>query len=876
MILDMKGKAVVVFLCASICAWASAPVTFHKDVERILQERCQECHRPGEIAPMSLLNYAEARPWAKAIKGAVLQKKMPPWFADGSHGAFLNNPSLSQKEIQVLTSWADAGAPEGNSQDAPKPLTFTEGWRIGKPDVIVEIPKAFYIPASGTVPYQYISVPTGFTEDKWVQAVEVRPGNRRVVHHIIASSGPQAKGLAAARPLGEYFTFDLEKARLATAKSGKEPPQFSSPADSEMLQVFVPGGGPPALKDGQAKLVKGGSNLTFQIHYTTTGKPESDQTRIGFVFAKQPPRERVKGVLVFNTRFTIPAEDPNHQLMARATVLHDVRMVSMLPHMHLRGKDFQYRAIYPTGESEVLLNIPRYDFNWQINYYMASPKLLPKGTILECTGHYDNSPNNPANPDPKVDVHYGEQTWEEMLNGFMEIAMEPVTDTPPIFGAAPDDGDVKAASAKVGSVTFNKDVLPVLQARCQGCHRPGEAAPMPLLTYTQARPWAKAIRAAVIQKKMPPWFAEAGHPELANDSRLSAHELAILTTWADTGAPEGDPKDAPKPLEFAEGWNIGKPDLVIPMAKSFTAPASGSIPYQYILMPSGLTEDRWVEGAEIRPGNRAIVHHVIAFALDPKKSPLARGKLNDFLDAEAIAKALARKPGAPEPKQFSSGTDSETLGFYVPGYVPKVLEPGQARLMKAGSVILFQIHYTTAGKVASDTTSVGIRFARQQPQERVKTVNVQNFAFSIPPNVDNYPIEARARLTRDVTLLSLLPHMHLRGKSFEYRATYPSGESEVLLRVPHWDFNWQLNYLLRTPRLLPKGTVIEVVGMFDNSHNNPFNPDPNAEVVYGEQTWNEMLGGLMDFAISPQIGDPELFESVVSNKSLPVVATAQH
>lgn len=858
----MKGLALFVFTCASLPGWAAKPVTFHKDVEPVLQRRCQGCHRPGEIAPMSFLTYGDTRPWAKAIRSAVLQKKMPPWFADPAHGTFLNERTLSNAEIAVLTSWADAGAPEGNPKDAPKPMEFVEGWRIGQPDVVIEIPKAFNVPATGMVPYQYISVPTGFTEDKWVQAVEIRPGNRRVVHHIIASSGPPARGLASkTAKASDFFTLDIEKARNANLKPGEEPTQFSSGTDSEMLQVFVPGGDPPMLQPGQARLVKAGSNLVFQLHYTTTGKPEQDRTRIGFIFAKQPPRERIKGILAFNTHFTIPAGAPNHLLSARTEILHEVRMVSMLPHAHLRGKDFQYRAIYPSGESEVLLSVPKYDFNWQINYYLTKPKLLPKGTILEFTGHYDNSPNNPYNPDPKTDVHYGEQTWEEMLNGFMEVSMEPVTSTPEILGPAP------------AAVSFHKDVLPILQARCQGCHRPGETAPMALLTYAQARPWAKAIRAAVLAKKMPPWFAEPGHAELAGDRRLSTREVETLTAWADAGAPEGNPKDAPKPLEFTEGWSIGTPDLVVRMAKGFTAPASGSIPYQYILMPTGLTEDRWVEAAEVRPGNRAIVHHVIAFALDPKKSVMARGKLNDFLDAEAIARAVARKPGAPEPNQFSSGTDSEALSVFVPGFVPAVFEPHQARLLKAGSVILFQMHYTTAGQQPPDFTSIGLRFARQAPRERVKMVNVQNFAFTIPPNVDNYPIEARARLTRDVTLLSLQPHMHLRGKSFEYRATYPNGESEVLLRIPRWDFNWQLSYVLAKPKLLPKGTVLEVIGMFDNSRNNHFNPDPNAEVLYGEQTWNEMLGGLMDFSISPEIGDPEFFEPVVK-KAAPASTVA--
>jgi hypothetical protein len=201
-----------------------------------------------------------------------------------------------------------------------------------------------------------------------------------------------------------------------------------------LLQTFVPGGVPPELQPGQAKLIKAGSSLMFQIHYTTIGTPQEDQTSVGFIFAKEPPRERIKAILVYNTRFTIPAGSSDQMIGARAEVLHDLKMVSMLPHMHLRGKDFQVRATYPSGESEILLRVPNYDFNWQISYYLSKPKLLPKGTVIECTAHYDNSVNNPFNPDATVDVHYGEQTWEEMMNGFMDVAIEPTTDTPELLG----------------------------------------------------------------------------------------------------------------------------------------------------------------------------------------------------------------------------------------------------------------------------------------------------------------------------------------------------------------------------------------------------------------------------------------------------------
>ena len=420
-------------------------VTFHKQVEPILQSRCQVCHHPGDIGPMSFLSYQEVRPWAKAIRSAVLQKKMPPWFADPRFGHFLNDRSLPQAEIDTLVRWAETGAHEGDPKDAPAPLQFSEGWHIGKPDAIIQVPKPFHVPANGTIPYQYIRIPSGFTEDKWVTAVEIQPSNRSVVHHINAST--HAPGSLKMMKVGEFIPLDGEAGNRALINSGKEPPMFGDGIDSELLEVFVPGTVAKPLKPGQARLIKAGSDIMLQLHYTSTGKPEQDSARIAFVFAKEPPVERVRALLVYNVHFTLPAGAPNAQVEARAQLKHDVKLVSLLPHMHLRGKDFEFRAIYPSGESETLLRVPRYDFHWQINYYLGAEKLLPKGTIIECVGHYDNSPNNPDNPDPKVDVHYGEQTWEEMLNGFLEVAIEPNIPTPQVFGPAPLAQGTTAAAA---------------------------------------------------------------------------------------------------------------------------------------------------------------------------------------------------------------------------------------------------------------------------------------------------------------------------------------------------------------------------------------------------------------------------------------------
>jgi hypothetical protein len=399
-------------------------VTFHKDVEPLLQARCQSCHRPGEAAPMSLLTYKDARPWAKAIKEAVLVRKMPPWFADPAHGEFANDRRLSQEEVDTLAAWADTGAREGDPAVAPKPLTFTDGWVMGKPDLVIDMPESYDVPSTGTVEYTYFVVPTGFTEDRWVQQVEVRPGNRSVVHHVVMIVRPPGAKYVPDAPIGHAYV-PPRKDTPHKPDTGQGVLQGGQ-GGIEMIGVYVPGGLPYVLKPGQARLIPKGSDIIFQMHYTTNGKAASDRSRVGFIFAKEPPAERVVNAYVSNQNLHIPAQDSNFQVNARITLYQDTQLLSMFPHMHVRGKSFEYRATYPTGETETLLIVPKYDFNWQLTYYLKEPKLLPKGTVLECVAHYDNSPNNPFNPDPRSDVYWGDQTWEEMLAGFVDLAM-PVT-----------------------------------------------------------------------------------------------------------------------------------------------------------------------------------------------------------------------------------------------------------------------------------------------------------------------------------------------------------------------------------------------------------------------------------------------------------------
>jgi len=395
------------------------------------------------------------------------------------------------------------------------------------------------------------------------------------------------------------------------------------------------------------------------------------------------------------------------------------------------------------------------------------------------------------------------------------------------------------ATAQTRPVTFHEDVVPVLQKNCQSCHRPGEAAPFSMLTFKDARPWAASMKRAVVSRKMPPWHADPSVGHFGNDRRLSQEEIDIIARWADTGAKEGDPKKAPAPLAFLEGWNIGQPDKILEMPQPFSVPATGTIDYQWIVMPLGLDKDTWIEGVEVRPGDRRVVHHVIAFYRMPGSKWL--------VDA---------KPGIPTPKgsgDSEAGMSDGAIGGYVPGLPAARLAPGRAIFLPAGSDIVLQVHYNATGKATTDRTKVGIVFAKKDVVERSFQIGVVNPTFVIPPGEADYPVNADITVDTDVRVLGFTPHMHLRGKSFEFRAVFPDGTREVLLRVPKYDFMWQLTYDLAEERVFPKGTKFEATATFDNSENNKFNPDPKASVRFGDQTWDEMMVGFIDIAIKPDM-----------------------
>ena len=361
--------------------------TFNKDVAPIFFKSCVECHRAGEIAPMSLMSYKDARPWARSIKENVVNRVMPPWHADPNHGEYSNDRRLTQQEVDTIAAWVDGGAKEGDPRDLPPQPKFIEGWNIGKPDAIFKLPQEYSVPATGVVEYKYFSVPTNFKDDMWVQAAEIRPGNRAVVHHII----------------------------VFVQKGGEQ---------QRLLVGYAPGEQPAVMSKGLARKIPAGANLVFQVHYTPNGMEAKDQSYVGLIFAKQPPERELLTRPVMNGRFVIPAGDPNYRVDSTYTFTEDSHIHSLMPHMHLRGKDFQYRLTYPDGTSKVLLSVPKYDFAWQSYYMLKEPVAAPKGTRLDCVAHFDNSEKNKFNPDPKQEVRWGDQTWEEMMIGWTSFTYD--------------------------------------------------------------------------------------------------------------------------------------------------------------------------------------------------------------------------------------------------------------------------------------------------------------------------------------------------------------------------------------------------------------------------------------------------------------------
>jgi mono/diheme cytochrome c family protein len=399
---------------------------------------------------------------------------------------------------------------------------------------------------------------------------------------------------------------------------------------------------------------------------------------------------------------------------------------------------------------------------------------------------------------------------------------------------------VSAANQSESTPTFYRDVLPILQQHCQSCHRPGEIGPLPLMIYEQAQAEARSIAFITANRKMPPWFADPAIGHFANDPSLTPQEIAVLDAWWKARASAGDPHDAPPPRVWTNGWSIPQPDVILKMTKPVMLPARGDIEYTYEIVHTNFTEAKWIQLFEIRPSSRESVHHAVVYVRPPGSKWLERAPVGvPFTAADMVDE---------KSKRDVLWTDADILLVYAPGSSPDRLADGMAKLVPTRSDLVFQMHYRARGHAATDQTAIGLIFAKQPPKQRVLTLQLTNDHFVIPPGADDFRVEARGTLHNDATLLSFLPHMHLRGKRFEYNIVHKDGTIEPLLRV-NWDFYWQLSYQLVQPLPLAAGTELQAVAWYDNSNFNPHNPDPTAAVRWGDQTYDEMMVGFFDVAV---------------------------
>lgn len=372
-----------------------AEPTYYEHVAPIVQERCEVCHRPGAVGPFALTSYKEVAGWSAMIEEVIETRRMPPWHADPAVGHFENSRRLSDLERGTLLKWLKAGLPKGDAAKAPPAKTWPDpkAWRIGEPDAIVEMPTSFKVPATGTVDYQYWEVKTDFGADKWVSGVEVQIGAGPVVHHVL------------------IFVIYPDRRRSPRVRGGLQG-YFASALPGDSVAPFPKGVG---------KWLPRGSTLVFQVHYTPDGTERVDRSRVGFTFAKEPAERRIQTIALNQTHFAIPPGAADHVVRGSYEFSEDKVLLGMNPHMHLRGKSFRYLLKRPDGTTVPLLSIPRYDFNWQSSYRLAAPLYVEKGSKVIGVATYDNSEANPANPDPTKTVRFGEQTWDEMMIGYMDV-----------------------------------------------------------------------------------------------------------------------------------------------------------------------------------------------------------------------------------------------------------------------------------------------------------------------------------------------------------------------------------------------------------------------------------------------------------------------
>jgi mono/diheme cytochrome c family protein len=424
---------------------ATGDLTFNKEIAPLFFKNCAECHRPGENAPFSVLNYKDVRPWAKSIREKVVSREMPPWHADPHTGQWANDRRLSQKEIEAIAAWVDQGAKEGDSKVLPPQPEFADGWTIGKPDLVLTMPEEFTLAAGGPDEYRYFQIDPKFTEDKYVQMAEARPGNRKIVHHIAAIIRPpqkeSPKEAKRERPSEQTDTVRYNEGFLRRTKmdapvhddgcslpnggQGDRRDGGGDEGDVSYLTGYAPGMNQTVLKPGTIKKIPAGSKIILQLHYSkVAGSVQKDRSSIGLIFAKNPGEKELMTRSIANGYFLIPPGAKRHRTTACWTTKEDIHIVNLMPHMHHRGVAMDFKAIYPDGRTEVLLNVPNYSFSWQTVYYSAKPIPIPKGTKIVVTGYFDNSRKNKYNPDPTQAVRFGEPTYDEMLVGMVEYTVD--------------------------------------------------------------------------------------------------------------------------------------------------------------------------------------------------------------------------------------------------------------------------------------------------------------------------------------------------------------------------------------------------------------------------------------------------------------------
>ena len=387
-------------------------------------------------------------------------------------------------------------------------------------------------------------------------------------------------------------------------------------------------------------------------------------------------------------------------------------------------------------------------------------------------------------------------------------------------------GADSGANKSKGPVTFAKHIAPILNQNCASCHRPGEVAPFSLLTYEDAKKRAKQLAVVTHSKYMPPWKAEAGFGQFVDERRLTTEQIALIKEWADSGAPLGSPADLPQTPKFPAGWTLGEPDVVIQPSDSYTLAAEGKDVYQCFVVPTNYSEDRYISAIEVRPENRSVVHHVIA-----------------FLDSSGKARELDARSSEPGYASFGGVgfLPSGSLGGWAPGNLPRHLPDGVGMLLPKGSDIVLQVHYHKSGKAEKDRTKVGLYFSKKPVDKQLRIVPVIGFMLNIPPGDPNYTVRASLPMVVDSTVLQVMPHMHLLGREMTVKAVLPDGSEKPMVKVPDWDFNWQTTYTFKEPMKLPRGSRVDLVARYDNSEKNPRNPNsPPKRVGWGEETGDEM------------------------------------